>query len=158
VFVALVMQHAKRMRRIVICGPSGSTLFFHIISQTAQFSYKSFCKMCVLIFSTRFVWNICHSEKKSADIVISVDGSSCKLPVILVRFKWNLNFVDIFSKHSNIEFHEKPFGGSRVYICGWTHRQTDMTKPMVAFRNFAKAPKNCSIHQISSLYINLLFG
>jgi hypothetical protein len=36
VFVALVMQHAKRMRRIAICGLFGSTTFFHISSQTAQ--------------------------------------------------------------------------------------------------------------------------
>jgi hypothetical protein len=32
VSVALAIQHAKRMRRIVICGLSDSTIFFHIIS------------------------------------------------------------------------------------------------------------------------------
>jgi hypothetical protein len=32
VFVALVIQHAMRMRLIIICGLSGSTIFFHIIS------------------------------------------------------------------------------------------------------------------------------
>ena len=32
VFVALIIQHAMRMRRIVICGLSGSKIFFHIIS------------------------------------------------------------------------------------------------------------------------------
>ena len=32
VFVALCMQHAMRMRRILICALSGSFIFFHIIS------------------------------------------------------------------------------------------------------------------------------
>jgi len=32
VFVALHIQHAMRVLHIVICGLSGSTIFFHIIS------------------------------------------------------------------------------------------------------------------------------
>ena len=39
--VALVIQHAKRMRRIILCPVacvlSGCTMFFHVISQTEGF-------------------------------------------------------------------------------------------------------------------------
>ena len=40
VCVALVIQDAERMRRIFICGLSGSTIFFHIISLTERFFGK----------------------------------------------------------------------------------------------------------------------
>jgi len=40
VFVALGIQHAMRMRYVVICGLSHSTKFFHIISQAARFPKK----------------------------------------------------------------------------------------------------------------------
>ena len=57
VSVALGIQHAERMRHIVICSLSGSTVFFHITSQTARFGRGEVIehKMCVLIFSTAFV-------------------------------------------------------------------------------------------------------
>jgi hypothetical protein len=43
----------------------------------------------------------------------------------------------IFEKVSNIKFNQNPFSGSRVVPCG----QMDMTKLIVAFRNFANAPR-----------------
>ena len=51
-----------------------------------------------------------------------------------------------FSKHisenfSNIKFHENPSSESRVVPYGRTDRRIDMTRLLVAFRNFANAPK-----------------
>jgi len=42
--------------------------------------------------------------------------------------------------YPNTRFHENPFSGSRVFPCGRTDRHTDK-KLIVAFRNFANAPK-----------------
>ena len=48
----------------------------------------------------------------------------------------------IFEKYSNVKFHENPSSGSRVVQYErTTEGQTDMTKLIVAFRNFASAPK-----------------
>ena len=46
----------------------------------------------------------------------------------------------ICEKFSNINFFENPSSGSRV-VPGEKDRQTDMTKLIVAFRNFANATK-----------------
>jgi len=43
-------------------------------------------KMCVLIFSTTFVWNISHSKKNWVRYDHSVCWSSCEILVTLVRF------------------------------------------------------------------------
>jgi len=43
----------------------------------------------------------------------------------------------MFEKYINVKFHENPSSGSRAVPC----RRTDTTKLIVAFRNFANAPK-----------------
>ena len=50
-----------------------------------------------------------------------------------------------FEKHSNIKFNENPSTGSRIVPWEQTDGRmdrTDRTKLIVAFRNFANAPKN----------------
>ena len=59
-------------------------------------------KMCVLIFSIIFVWNIYHSKKNWARYDQNVSWSSCKVPIILVKFYWNLNFLDRLKKNTLI--------------------------------------------------------
>jgi hypothetical protein len=49
--------------------------------------------------------------------------------------------VQFLEKYSNIKFYENPSGGEpRCFMR--TNRRTDMPKLIVAFRNFANAPKN----------------
>jgi hypothetical protein len=74
------------------------------------------------------------------DIIINVHRSLCKLPLLLSDFNETWIFSTDFrkKKSSNIKFYENPSIVSRVVPCG----RTDMTKLIVAFRNFANAPKN----------------
>jgi hypothetical protein len=66
-------------------------------------------------------------------------GLHVKYALFLSDFNGTWTFSTDFSKkYSNIEFHENALSGSRVVPCG----RTDLTKLIVAFRNFAKAPKN----------------
>jgi hypothetical protein len=56
VFVTLGIQHAMRMCYIVICGLCGSTIFSHVISQTALFlEKKSYCikSGCFFLYNFR---------------------------------------------------------------------------------------------------------
>jgi hypothetical protein len=126
------------MCHIVICGLSGSTVFFHIIPWTARFSETAIeHKMCVLTLSTPFVWNIFHSRKKCARydhkrIIV-------KYPSISSNFNKMWIFYTDFRKisYSNIKFHKNPSSGSRVVPCALTYGRTDT----VAFRNLCNASK-----------------
>jgi hypothetical protein len=62
---------------IVKCEQSGSTIFFHIISQTERFSEKiTEHKTCVLIFSTTFLRRI------QQHIIIDVHRSPCSVSIV----------------------------------------------------------------------------
>ena len=70
-----------------------------------------------------------------------------KIPVILVRFQWSLNFLGGFSTNPRISnFVKIRTVGVELFSMrtdGWTNgqtgRQTDMTKKEVAFRKIAKS-------------------
>jgi hypothetical protein len=54
---------------------------------------------------------------------------------------WNFSRQGL-ETYSNIIFYENPTSGSRVFRCGQMDGRTDMSKIIVASRNFANAPKN----------------
>ena len=98
--------------------------------------------MCVVIFSTNFSEIYLILRRTEWDMIWNVYLSSCKVHIFLVSLQWNLNFLEIFEKYSNIKCQENPSSRSRVVPRGRTDGLRDMTKLTVAFRHFANASKN----------------
>ena len=127
VFLALGIQHAMGMSHIVICGVPRSKIFFHIISHTAGFSQKK-----LLITKYVFWFSLQRSSetflilrRNERDMIKSVYCSSCKVPFVLVRFWWNLNFLNRFSKTPPISNFRKirPMGAELFHADGRTDEQ-----------------------------------
>ena len=99
-------------------------------------------KMCVQIFSTDFIWKILILRSEE-NVIKNVYWSSCKVPVILLRFDWNMNFLNRFWENTEIWISWKSL--LRDQSCSmqtdeWTDGQIDATNLTVAFRNFEKSP------------------
>ena len=70
VFIALVIQHAMRMRHVILPSVACPTLRKVSTLSHKEHDFRANVtehKMCVLIFSTNFVWKISHSKKNSAE-------------------------------------------------------------------------------------------
>jgi len=66
--LTLSIQHAIRMRHIVTCGLSGSTVYFSTLSHKRQdYRGKEVIKhkICAVIFYTTSVWNIYRSKNST---------------------------------------------------------------------------------------------
>jgi hypothetical protein len=147
VSVALVIQHAKRMRPILLSSVACLAVpyFPHYLISGTIFGKRELLNrkcVCVLIISTTFVCNISHFKK------ISTWYYFCR---ILIKLGFSRQ---IFEKYRNIQFIENTSDGSRVVPCGQTtDGRTGMTNLIVAFRNFAYAPK----YLFTLMYLVLLF-
>ena len=107
-------------------------------------------KMCVLIFSTTFVWNISHSKKKRARYDKMYVGLHVKYPYSCPILK-KLEFSrQIFEKSPNVKLHANPSSGSWVVPCG----RTDTTKLVVGFCNFTNAPQMFRTNVVEKIKIH----
>jgi hypothetical protein len=110
--------------------PINSTIF-----ETVLLNIK-----CVFWFSLqRFSETFHLLRKNERDMIKNVYCCSCNVPFILVRFRWNLNFLDRPSKSNQISNFMKirPVWNEVIH----TGRRTDVTKLIVSCRDFANALK-----------------
>ena len=126
----------------------------YLINGTIFGKKKSYWTWNVLsIFSTTFVWNIFHSKKKWGRY--DQYWYSCKVPRYSCPI---LIFLDRFSKNTQILYFMKvpPMGVKFFHHADrWTDGRTNMTKLIVAFRSFVKAPKIKKNGRCSGLHVIL---
>ena len=100
-FLALGIQDTMRVRHIVICVLSGSTIFFHIIS-------RDFRKKMLLNIQRAFWFSLqLLSEtflilRTEPDMIKNVYWSTRKAPFFWSDFNESWNFLDSFSKNTQI--------------------------------------------------------
>jgi hypothetical protein len=121
VSAALSVQHAMLMPHNVICGLSGSTIFFpHYLINGAIFQSSYWTQNVCFDFLYNFSVKFLILRRTERDIIIRVQWSSCKGSFILLMM---LEFSQqIFEKYSNIKFTDKWSSRSRVIQHGRTDR------------------------------------
>ena len=110
----------------LMCGLSGSTTVSALSHKRHDFrkkkvtDHKSVFLYSLKILCVKFL--ILRSTER--DLVKNVHRSSYKVPVILVRFYWNLNFLDNLSKKTRISnFMEiRPVGAELLHADRRTKR------------------------------------
>ena len=138
VSVALIIQHAKRMCRIVLSFVTCPSLpYFSTLSHKRHDFHKNVIeyKMCILIFPTAFVSNISHNKNNSqryyhkyVQILKWSTLYSCHTSIKL-EFSWQI----FEKKNTNIKCYKNLSSGSRNVPCGWTERHDEAN---IAFWTF----------------------
>ena len=79
------------------------SIFPHYLIKGTIFAKTLLNLKCVFWFSLQhFSETFLILRRTERDMIINVYWSSCKVPIILVRFKWNLSFLARFSNNTQI--------------------------------------------------------
>jgi hypothetical protein len=129
VFVDFGIQYIRCLRHIVICGLSGCTIFFHVISLTARFLKKKLLdiKFVVRISLQNFSGTFLILRRTERDMVKNVCWSSPKeCPLLLPHFNEFWIFFDRSSENIQISNLTKirPVG-AKLFLCGRADGRTD---------------------------------
>jgi len=132
-------------------------IFPHYLINGTIFEKKSFSIKCVLIFSTNLSETFFILKTTESDMSQIYTRLHAKYPLFLSDLKETWISRQIWEKYSNVRVHENLSSCSCVFHADL---QTDMTKVIVAFRNFKNADQNsgprkslCSNSQKSWIYI-----
>ena len=103
---------------------------------SAMAVWRVYCALCKCILLSETFLVLRRNERVT---ITNAYWCASKVPGIIVKYNWN---CQSFEKYSKSKFRDNPSSGSRV-PCGRTDGRTgiDVTKLMVAFHNFANAPK-----------------
>ena len=136
-----------RMRHIVICGlPRSTILSPHYLINGTIFETFIDHKMYVLISTATYVWNIFHTYYQEEWSEIWSKMSSylhVKYLLFFSIFNETGIFATVFLNITPLPNFMKirPVRAELFHADGRTDGQPAMTKLIVAFRNFANAPK-----------------
>jgi hypothetical protein len=123
VFVALVIQHAKCMRHSHMWPLCVYHICPHYLINSTTVRKSLLTIKCLFWFSLKLLPENFFILRRIQRYVILAHRSDCKVPVISVRFWWNLNLLDRFSKNNQIPNFMKirPVGAELYHM----YRQTD---------------------------------
>jgi len=91
------------------------------------------------------------------DMIKNIHWSSSKVHINLVTLQWKLNFLNRFSKNTQIlNFVEiRPVGAESFQADGRTDRPIDVPTLTVVFRNFANEPQKINTYVNSSAKVKI---